>query len=128
MTYAMMPYNGSMRPNPARNNGSDLEGTPVSWRMKQNPNGALDVQLLNGVGQISMKRMSSVNPHATGRLYAASQIIPPHQWRDYGGWHIRGPAPANVQNLWEAGPGAQPANPGGPGKIASPAFINPMTS
>jgi hypothetical protein len=29
--------------------------------------------------------------------------------------------------MWEAGPGSQPDNPGGPGKIAAPVFINPMT-
>jgi hypothetical protein len=123
----MIPYNRSMIPNPARLNGSDLEQIPVWWREKQNPNGALDVQLKNGVGQVSQKKMDSTFYHRIGYLYAASQIIPPHSWRDYGGWHTRGPAPANMQNLWESGPGAQPANPGGPGKIASPAFVNPMT-
>ena len=127
MPYPMIPYNRSMRPNPARDNGSDLESTPVSWREKQNPNGALDVQLINGVAQQSTKKVDSTLGGRVGYLYGVSQIIPPHSWRDYGGWHIRGPAPANVQNLWEAGPGAQPATPGGPGKIASPAFVNPMT-
>jgi hypothetical protein len=29
--------------------------------------------------------------------------------------------------MWQAGPGSQPANPGGPGRIAGPQYINPMT-
>lgn len=133
MTYAMIPYNGMMTPNRARNNGSDQEHTPVMFRQFVAASGVHDVQLKNGVGQISMLRVDSTAtmpgfPKKTGYLYAVSQIIPTHQWKDAAGFHPRGPAPQNVQNVWEAGPGSQPANPGGPGKIAAPAFVNPMTS
>lgn len=133
MPYAMIPYNGMMTPNPARLNGSDVERTPVIFRQYVDASGIHEVQLLNGVGQISMSRWDSTAnlpgfPRKTGWLYAVSQIIPTHQWKDAAGFHKRGPAPQNVQNIWEAGPGSQPENPGGPGKIASPAFVNPMTS
>lgn len=127
-TYQMIPYNNRVIPNPARNNGSDLDLTPIQFRQYVNASGAQEMQLLNGVGQISQKRVDSTAGGRVGYLYAVSQIVPTTSWKDAAGFHKRGPAPVNVQNIWEAGPGSQPANPGGPGKIASPAFVNPMTS
>lgn len=125
--YGMIVYNNRVIPNPARNNGSDLDLTPIQFRRYVAATGTHDIQLLNGVGQISQKRIDSIPGRKVGYLYAVSQIIPTTSWKDAAGFHKRGPAPLNVQNLWEAGPGSQPANPGGPGKIAAPAFVNPMT-
>jgi hypothetical protein len=53
--------------------------------------------------------------------------IPGQTRGDVAGFHKRGPSPLNLDKFWQAGPGSQPSNPGGPGKIAAPAFINPMT-
>src|SRR5215469_14093709 len=92
----MIPYNGMMTPNRARNNGSDQEHTPVMFRQFVAASGVHDVQLKNGVGQISMLRVDSTAtmpgfPKKTGYLYAVSQIIPTHQWKDAAGFHSMGP-------------------------------------
>jgi hypothetical protein len=59
-----------------------------------------------------------------------STVVPivPGQTRDnYGGFHKKGIDPQSYAQLWADGPGAQPVNPGGPGKIAADYFVNPGT-
>jgi hypothetical protein len=53
--------------------------------------------------------------------------IPGQTRGDVSGFHKRGPSPLNYDQFWQQGPGSQPSNPGGPGQIAGPQFINPMT-
>jgi hypothetical protein len=88
--------------------------------------GITDVQLNNGLRNRVAAGLRL--PYAgTGFLYAVVPQIPGQTRGDVAGFHKRGPSPLNVQAMWEAGPGSQPANPGGPGKIAAPIFINPMS-
>lgn len=125
MQYPMMRLDGLVVPKRNRQSPtSDVDLTPRQFRRYINASGLQDVLLKNGVGQITMKRITY---HGSGYLFAAAPIIPGQQRGDVGGFHKRGPAPGNVQQLWEDGPGAQPRNPGGPGKIAAPTYRNPMT-
>lgn len=61
-------------------------------------------------------------------LYASYPIIPGQNRDNYGGFHKRGIDPQSYAQLWANGPGSQPVNPGGPGKIAAPYFYNPGTT
>lgn len=60
-------------------------------------------------------------------LYASQPIIPGQTRDNYAGFHKKGIDPQSYAALWANGPGAQPVNPGGPGKIASNLFVNPGT-
>lgn len=127
-TVPMMSYtNRSLRPNPRRQAPTcDMDMLPHPYRRVVDASGILQPQLQNGlrwrVG--SGKRWAYA---AAGYLYAAFPTIPGQTRGDQAGFHRKAPAPINVQALWESGPGAQPQNPGGPGKIAAPFFVNPMT-
>lgn len=61
-------------------------------------------------------------------LYTSYPIVPGQTRDNYAGFHKRGIDPQNYARLWMNGPGSQPVNPGGPGKIAADYFINPGTS
>lgn len=125
--YPMINYRGlSAIANPARNNGEDIDNTPIQFRQYVNASGKQDVQIHNGL-RWGIGRGRRMGYLGTGFLFAASPIIPGQQRGDAGGFHVRGPAPANIQQMWEDGPGSQPANPGGPGQIAGTQLINPMS-
>ena len=85
-----------------------------------------DVQLNNGLhnGVASGRRIAYAG---SGYLYGIMPIIPGQTRDNVSGYHRRGPSPYNVSDVWTAGPGSQPAHPGGPGKIAAPTFVNPMS-
>lgn len=85
-----------------------------------------DVQLNNGLryGVANGKRHGY---RGAGYLYAVRPIIPGQTRDNVAGFHRKGPSPYTVQDVWEQGPGAQPEHPGGPGKIAAPTYINPMS-
>lgn len=124
--FPMRSYNGSLVAKRNRQAPtSDVDTLPHQFRQYVNV-GARDVQIWNGlrwrVGAGIRKPMPG-----TGFLYAIVPRIPGQQRGDVAGFHKRGPSPLNVQNLWQAGPGSQPSNPGGPGTVAGPTLINPMT-
>jgi hypothetical protein len=101
------------------------DNTPVTFRRNVNASGLQDVQIKTGVSTTSRKKILFSD---TGRLYLQN-IVPriPGQMRDnYGGFHQRGIDPQSYAAMWNDGPGSQPANPGGPAKIAAPSFVNPM--
>lgn len=85
-----------------------------------------DVQLHNGLrwGTLSGRRIPY---YGTGFLNVVQPIIPGQMRDNVAGWHRKGPSPYRVNNVFQEGPGSQPANPGGPGKIAAPSFVNPMS-
>lgn len=104
---------------------SDVDGYP--WPIRRFTNmSTTDVQLNNGLqrGIASGKRIPY---HGAGYLYAVQPQIPGQTRDNVSGYHRRGPSPYNVQDLFTSGPGSQPEHPGGPGKIAAPTFINPMS-
>lgn len=123
----MMPWMGGFKPKPDRQAPScDVDAYPRQFRRYVNASGALDVQIANGMrwGVLSGKRLAYGN---AGYLNAVVPRIPGQTRDNVAGWHRRGPSPLNYQALVQNGPGSQPNNPGGPGKIAAPLFINPMT-
>lgn len=122
---SMVSINGCEVRKYNRNPPPDVDLSPYLIRRFTNMS-MTDVQLNNGLhrGVASGRRM---NYDGSGYLYGVSPIIPGQTRDNAAGYHKRGPSPFNYQNLWDAGPGSQPANPGGPGKIAAPTFINPMS-
>jgi len=104
---------------------SDVDNSPYPIRRYTNM-GVTDVQLNNGLhnGIASGRRIPY---RGAGYLYAAAPMIPGQTRDNVSGYHRRGPSAYNVQDIFTTGPGSQPAHPGGPGKIAAPHFINPMS-
>lgn len=124
--YPMQSYNnletwkGNRRPSQ-----SDVDGYP--WPIRRYTNMSMtDVQLNNGLhnGIASGRRISYAG---AGYLNVVQPQIPGQTRDNAAGFHVRGPSPYGMNDIWTAGPGAQPAHPGGPGTIASPKFINPMS-
>lgn len=104
--------------NPARNNGADVEPipiTPVRWQNWPE----MQIQLLNGWMTTNWGKKISHDGYLKqlfssedrGRSYLA-----PGSRGMTGGNVNTGPSPLNVQSWIDAGPGAQPNNPGGPGQ------------
>lgn len=123
--YPMIVINGLEMAHPNRRApSSDLDRYPKSFPHPINASGLQDVQIKNG---LAMKRLSGkrIPYRGTGYLFASAPRTPGLTRGDVAGFHKRGPAPQNVSNLFDAGPGSQPSNPGGPGKIAAPSFYNP---
>lgn len=122
----MTSLNGCEQRNPNRRpSQSDMDYSPYIVRRFTNMS-VTDVQLNNGLhnGVASGKR---INYQGTGYLYGVMPIIPGQTRDNVAGFHRKGPSPYNMQDVWTGGPGAQPPHPGGPGKIAAPTFVNPMT-
>jgi hypothetical protein len=105
---------------------TDADRLPHQVRNFVNASGAQDVQLVNGL-QNGIAAGLRIPYWGSGYLFMAAPRIPGQTRGDVAGFHRRGPSPLNYQNMWEQGPGAQPDNPGGPGRIAAPRFVNPMT-
>lgn len=125
--YPMQPYNGGLVRKPNRRPpSSDVDILPHQFRRVVNASGAQDVQLANGLrnGIAAGWRIPYLG---TGWLFGVVPRIPGQTRGDVAGFHKRGPSPLNYDQFWQQGPGSQPDNPGGPGRIAGPQFINPMT-
>ena len=125
--YPMQSYNNSLVPKRNRQAPStDVDRLPHQFRRYVNASGAQDMQILNGMwnGRLAGWRIPYL---AAGYLFAAAPRIPGQTRDNVAGYHPRGPSPLNYQMMWQQGPGSQPDNPGGPGRIAAPRFINPMT-
>jgi hypothetical protein len=122
----LVSYNGGLRRKWNRlPPTSDADCLPHQVRSYVNV-GALDVQIANGMRNRVTAGLRT--PYfGTGWLFAAAPRIPGQTRGDVAGFHRRGPSPLNWQAMWESGPGSQPNNPGGPGRIAAPQFVNPMT-
>jgi hypothetical protein len=123
----MVSYNnGLVRKLNRQAPSTDVDAYPHQFRRYVNGSGAQDVQLINGLqnGIASGLRIPYLG---AGWLFTVVPRIPGQTRGDAAGFHKRGPSPLNYQLMWQQGPGSQPANPGGPGKIAAPTFINPMS-
>lgn len=122
----MRVFNGSEFSKPNRRAPqSDVDMYPYPIRRYTNMS-VTDVQLNNGLrwGVATGKR---IGYEGVGYLNVVQPIIPGQTRDNAGGFHRRGPSPYRIANVFQNGPGSQPANPGGPGKIAAPTFINPMS-
>jgi hypothetical protein len=123
----MQVYNGGIyRKRNRQAPDSDVDGLPHQLRRSVNASGAQDVQLINGL-QNGIAAGLRIPYFGSGYLFMAAPRIPGQTRGDVAGFHARGPSPLNYQQLWQQGPGSQPDNPGGPGRIAAPRFVNPMT-
>ena len=123
----MQSYNNSMASKPNRQAPStDVDRLPHQLRRVVNASGAQDVQIINGMQSkiLSGRRWGY---RGAGWFALSAPIIPGQTRGDVAGFHKRGPSPLNYDAMWNAGPGSQPDNPGGPGRIAAPQFFNPMT-
>lgn len=122
----MVSYNGcEYRKSNRQPSQQDVDVSPFPIRRYTNM-GVTDVQLNNGLryGVAAGKRIGYLG---TGYLYAIMPMIPGQTRDNAAGFHRHGASPYTIADAWTAGPGAQPEHPGGPGKIAAPTFINPMT-
>lgn len=125
--YPMGSYNNSLVRKPNRQAPTtDVDTLPHQFRRYVNASGVQDVQLINGL-QNGIASGQKIPYLGSGYLYAVVPRIPGQTRGDAAGFHPRGPSPLNYQQFWQGGPGSQPANPGGPARIAAPQFYNPMT-
>lgn len=124
--YPMQSYNNlEMRKSNRRPSQDDVDCYP--WPIRRFTNMSMsDVQLNNGL-RYGVGRGKIMPYLGTGYLYAIMPIIPGQTRDNAAGFHKKGPSPYNVADIYSAGPGAQPEHPGGPGRIAAPTFINPMS-
>lgn len=123
----MQGYNGGLRRKLNRQAPeTDADILPHQLRRFVNASGAQDAQLINGL-QNGIAAGFRYPYRGAGWLFMAAPRIPGQTRGDVAGFHARGPSPLNYAQMWEQGPGSQPDNPGGPGRIAAPRFVNPMT-
>ena len=140
----MQLYNGLVSYNNDRRPWSeDKDSRPTQFR-RFIMTGLQDVQLISGTPQgrykgslinpVLMMAHPTVSPaegwvtvYQTPRNPGAASYPPSGTGAAYAGYHFRGIDPLSYSALFQAGPGSQPANPGGPGKIAGPYLDNPMT-
>jgi hypothetical protein len=104
----------------------DYDETPIGFRRFVDASGVRSVQIRNGLRNRIATGLKFGYP-GTGYLFAVMPQIPGQTRGNYGGFVPRGPSPYNVEDLYQAGPGSQPAHPGGPAKIAAPQYVNPGT-
>lgn len=124
--YPMQSYNGGIvRKLNRQAPDSDADRLPHQFRRFVST-GVQDVQLHNGLrnGVAAGWRIPYLG---SGWLALSAPRIPGQTRGDVAGFHTRGPSPLNYDTMWQNGPGSQPANPGGPGRIAAPRYVNPMT-
>lgn len=127
LPYPMQTYNGGLVRKANRQAPTcDADILPHQFRRYVDASGVQSVQLVNGL-QGNIATGLRIPYHGTGYLFAAAPRIPGQTRGDVAGFHRRGPSPLNWESMWQNGPGSQPANPGGPGRIAGPQFYNPMT-
>jgi hypothetical protein len=125
--YPMQPYRNSLVSKRNRQApSSDVDTLPHQFRRYVNASGCQDVQLINGL-QHGIAAGFRYPYRGAGWLFPVVPRIPGQTRGDVAGFHKRGPSPLNYENFWQMGPGSQPDNPGGPGRIAAPTFVNPMT-
>jgi hypothetical protein len=123
----MRNYWGLQQPAPAQSQyiRSYNDYTPTVQRRDDGGavSGRDDVQLINPVATTSRKRI--VLYTAAGYLWAVAPRIPGQTRDNFGGFQMRGIDPNSYAALVARGPGSQPVNPGGPGKIAGRTYIPP---
>jgi hypothetical protein len=131
--YPMQNYRGlSAIPNPARLNGEDIDHTPRQFRRYVDASGKLTMLIGNGMGRGQLRGI--INQPGIPIVWLLPNgpfpLIPGQTRGDVAGFHTRGPAPANIQNMMDNTAGSQPQNPGGPGTVAlgkGGSLINPMS-
>lgn len=110
-----------------RPSSDDIYTGPQTFRRVNGASGIHQVQLLNGLHhQVGTGRRFGYA--GEGYMYAIAPVIPgQYNAQNKGGFVPKGPDPLSMARLFRNGPGSQPVNPGGPGKMAGTQFVNPMT-
>ena len=111
----------------------DYDETPVQFRRYMGDvSGKSNVQIWNGLrSRIGTGWRFAYS--GAGYLNVVQPQIPGQTRGNYMGRisaatiGTRGPFESLANDLFQWGPGSQPAHPGGPGRIASPQYINPGT-
>jgi hypothetical protein len=126
--YPMAVQNGYLTAKPDRSAPqTDVDHAPREYRNVVDASGYKHVQLNNGLFRRIGSGLRGPLAFVT-YLYAAMPVIPGQMRDNFGGYqHPRGIDPQSYAQLWADGPGSQPVNPGGPGKIAADYFVNPGT-
>lgn len=128
-SYPMQSLNGLVIAKPNRRNPtSDFDLTPRQFRRFVGASGAQEVQIGNGMRSRTLTGII-MNYPGEGFLNVIQPQMPGYRktGQNAGGFHKRGPDPLSIFAMYQNGPGSQPANPGGPGRIIGQNFSNPMT-
>jgi hypothetical protein len=119
--YPMIPLKGlSAIPNEARNNGNDLDRTPIEYRYPADASGVLSLQLKNGLEDGAHQGFTTIPgiPPEWLAYNAALSVYRPatRLTQQYSGF-VPGPvSPYQTANMIQATAGSEPVNPGGPGQ------------
>jgi len=113
-------------PNPARNNGQDIEPVPITPVRQQNwPE--MQIQLKNGWGSTSFGKKLAYDDYLrmlTDSATRTRRYLIPNPAGIGPNAVNPGPSPANVNQYIQNTAGSQPTAPGGPGFIASGVKLN----
>lgn len=122
----MVVLNGFLQPSPSRHAPTtDLNTAPKEYQHYVNASGFTDVQLNNGLHRRIGSGLFSPNALQANFLSTVVPIIPGQRRDNFGGFQPKGIDPQSYAALWNAGPGSQPTNPGGVGKINANYYVNP---
>jgi hypothetical protein len=124
----MRLLNGFLTDKPNRRAPStDINHAPRDFRRYVDASGFEHVQLDNALHRkIATGLFSPAMLQQANYLTAIVPIIPGQDRQGgHGGFHQKGIDPQSYAALWQSGPGSQPVNPGGPGKIAAGSYYNP---
>ena len=107
-------------PNAARNNGNDLDRTPIKYAYPINGSDVLELQLKNGLEDGTAQGLTTIPGIPPGWLAfnTALSVIRPATAKpqQYGGFMPGPVSPYNIANMVQATAGSEPVNPGGPGQ------------
>jgi hypothetical protein len=124
--YPMVLINGYLTAGGQHAPETAVDHSPREFQHYIDASGFTHVQLNNGLQRRTAAGL--MGPIAYQDYLAQQYAYSPGAQRDnYGGFHKHGMDPLSYAALVAAGPGAQPANPGGPRKIAASYFVNPGT-
>lgn len=119
--YPMINVKGlSAIPNVARNNGDDIDRTPIKYAYPVNGSDVLELQLKNGLEDGAFQGKTTIPGIPTGWMAFNSilSVIRPATKlsQQYGGFNPNPVSPYNIANMIQATAGSEPINPGGPGQ------------
>jgi hypothetical protein len=120
----MIPLKGlSALPNSARNNGNDLDTTPIRYAYPVNGSDVLELQLKNGLEDGAMQGKNTIPGIPSGWMAFNTLVtmFRPGQRTSHSqqGGFMPGPvSPYNIANMVQQTAGSEPVNPGGPGQVA----------
>lgn len=104
---------------------TDANNAPKEFQHYVDASGFTHEQLNNGLHRKIATGRTSQLGHQAPYLTTIVPIIPGQTRDNFGGYLPKGIDPQSYSALIDAGPGSQPVNPGGVGKIAANYYVNP---